>query len=136
MAKRAAICLYCQKAIKSGRSDKKFCDSFCKDAYNNSIKENERSEISRIDIVLKKIRRVLKKLYEPKNWTKKFTREAMIRQGFEFGFQTHVAITASKGNEIIFCYDYGYREVDPGKYQIYPTFSEIQVKGGYEVKVK
>lgn len=135
MPKGPAICLFCQKPIKSGRSDKKFCDSACKDGYYNERKGNERSEICAIDLVLKKNRRVLKVLYDPKKPEKKFSREAMIREGFEFGFLTHIAITKVKSNEIIFCYDYGYREIAENQFQIYPSFSKVQVKDGYKVKV-
>lgn len=107
MAKTAAICLFCGKPIKSGRSDKKFCDSGCKDGYYNERKGDEREEINKIDLVLKKNRRVLKKLYDPKKSDNKFTRELLIRDGFEFGFLTHIVVTKVKGNEIVFCYDYG-----------------------------
>lgn len=135
MARQAPLCFYCGKAIKSGRIDKKFCDSGCKDSYNNQRKESERNEIRSIDIVLKKNRRVLKKMYDPKKTDKKFTREELIRQGFEFGFLTHIAITSAKGNEIVFCYDFGFRETSENVFQIYPSFSQIRVKGGYKVKV-
>src|ERR1043166_6863042 len=96
-------CLYCGDPIKKGRSDKKFCDSSCKDSYYNERKEKERSEISKIDLVLKRNRRVLKKLFDPKKQDKHFSREELIRAGFEFGFLTHIAITKTKSNEIIFC---------------------------------
>ena len=135
MPKSSAIYLFCQKPIKSGRSDKKFCDSACKDGYYNERKGDERGEIRAIDLVLKKNRRVLKKLYDFKKPEKKFSREAMIRDGFEFGFLTHIAVTRIKGNEIIFCYDYGYREITESQFQIYPSFSKVQVKDGYEFKI-
>lgn len=135
MIRKAATCIHCGKAIKSGRIDKKFCDSGCKDAFNNGHKESERSEIRTIDLIIKKNRRVLKKLYDPKKSEKKFTREELIRGGFEFGFLTHIAVTKAKSNEIVFCYDFGYREVDKGQFQIYPSFSKIQIKNGYVVKI-
>lgn len=135
MSKITNNCLQCGKAIRSGRSDKKFCDSLCKDAYNNEKKESERSEIRTIDLLLKKNRRVLKQLYDPKKPDKKFSRELLIRAGFEFGFLTHVTVTSNRLNEIVFCFDYGYREVTGGQFQIYPSFSRIRVKSGYVIKV-
>ena len=128
-------CLYCQKLIKSGRSDKKFCDSGCKDAYYNAIKSEEQSEISKIDGILKRNRRVLKQIYDPAKPDRLIKRELLIRAGFEFGFFTHVAITKIQSNEINFCYDYGIREVEEGSYRIFHSFSKVQVKGGYTVKV-
>lgn len=135
MPRKAASCLYCGKLIRSGRADKKFCDAGCKDAFNNEQKEGERNEIRTIDIIIKKNRRILKKLYDKEKPEIKFTREELTREGFEFGFMTHIAITKRKGNEILFCYDYGYREISEGEFQVYPSFSKIQIKGGYKVKV-
>lgn len=136
MPRTTASCLFCSKPIKSGRADKKFCDSGCKDAYNNEQKEGERNEIRTIDLIIKKKRRVLRKLYDKSKPALTFTREQLIREGFEFGFMTHIVITKGKGNEIIFCYDFGFREIKKGQFQIYPSFSKVLVKDGYEVKVQ
>lgn len=135
MPVRAAICKYCHKSIKSGRSDKKFCDSACKDSYYNAIKSEEQGEISKIDSILKKNRRVLKTLFDVKKPDKVVPREELIRQGFEFGFLTHVGVTKAKSNEITFCYDYGYREVKVGSYQLFHSFSKVRVKEGYVIKI-
>lgn len=116
------ICLNCQKPIKSGRSDKKFCDPGCKDAYYNAIKTAEHKEIKKIDIVLKRNRRILKKLYNPKKPEKLTGREVLVKAGFEFDFHTHSIITKFKANEFIFCYDYGYREAEKGKYKVIKSF--------------
>lgn len=135
MAVTHSICQYCQKPIKSGRSDKKFCDSACKDAYYNAIKSEEQSEISKIDGILKRNRRILKELFDPKKKDVIHKREMLIRTGFEFGFHTHIGVTKIKSNEIVFCYDYGYRELEKGSYQLFHSFSKVQVKDGYELKI-
>ena len=127
--------MQCGKPILKGRLDKKFCNSFCKDAYNNSAKAKEGKEIRRINLTLRKNRRALQKLFDGKKPEKIFKRELIVRAGFEFGFLTHIAVTKVKGNEITFCFDYGYREIEPGNYQIYHSFSKVSVKGGYEVKI-
>ena len=129
MAATLPICIQCQKAIKAGRSDKKFCSPHCKDAYNNEIKIREHKEIRKIEGILKRNRRVLKKLYQA-NKEKSVTREAMIKTGFEFGFHTHTVITKSKANEIIFTYDYGYREMSKDEFRIFPSFGKVQIKNG------
>ena len=126
-----AICLNCEKPIKSGRSDKKFCDAGCKDEYNNAIKTSEHRQIKKIDHILKKNMRVLKKLYDPQKPDKHIKEEVLTREGFEFGFHTHTGIGAlNKENEFIFCYNFGYREVYKGYYQLYPLNARVQVKGG------
>lgn len=130
------LCLYCGKPVKAGRSDKKFCDSGCKDSYYNAIKSREQAEISKIDGILKKNRRVLKKLYDRDKPEKLFPRDFLIREGFEFGFLTHIVATRLKPGEIIFCYDFGYREEKKGYYQLFYSYPKVQVKDGYVVQVK
>lgn len=124
------ICVYCKKPIRAGRSDKKFCDAGCKDAYNNEIKIKEHKEITKIETILKKNRRILKKMYSPQKFDKLFNRESLIKAGFEFGFHTHTVITKSKSNEIIFCFDFGYREMTKDNFQLFPSFKKVQVKNG------
>ncbi len=136
MTAKSNNCLNCDKPITKGRSDKKFCDSNCNDEYNNAAKVAEGKEISKISTILKNNRRVLQKLFEPNKPDKKFQRELLVRTGFEFGFLTHIAVTKGKLNEITFCFDYGYREVEPHSYQIHHSFSKVKVKDGYQVRVK
>jgi hypothetical protein len=124
------ICVFCKEPIKSGRSDKKFCDAGCKDAYNNEIKIKEHKEITKIETILRKNRRILKKMYSPQKFDKLFSRESLIKAGFEFGFHTHTIITKSKNNEIIFCFDFGYREMTKDNFQLFPSFKKVQVKNG------
>jgi hypothetical protein len=114
-------CLFCKKMIRSGRSDKKFCDSICKDAYYNAKKAEDHSDIKKIDMILKKNRRILKKLFTPKNKT--LPKNALVNEGFSFEFHTHVITTKLKGNQFIFCYDHGYREISEGQIQIIKSFA-------------
>lgn len=128
-------CLYCQGDIVVGRSDKKFCNSECKDEYYNKIKIREHKEIKKIDTILKRNRRILKKSYS-QNQLAKLPREVLVKGGFEFGFYTHRVITQSRSNEIIFCYDYGYREISTDIFQVYSSFSKVQVKDGEVTEIR
>jgi hypothetical protein len=119
--KVVSTCLQCGKVIRSGRSDKKFCDALCKDEYHNSRKIATHQEIQRIDLALKKNRNILKQLFQPKV-DKLVDRDQLLKAGFEFTFHTHQIITKVKQNEFVFCYDYGYREVKEGWYQIIKSF--------------
>ena len=75
--------------------------------------------------------RILRSLYDPKFPEKQVKAETLLRQGFEFGFYTHVAIgSLNSKNEFYFCYNFGYREVKKDHYQIYPIHKRVQVKGG------
>lgn len=116
------ICLNCSKPIKSGRSDKKFCDSICKDAYNNAIKSDDNKETRKIKLTINKNRKILKELFNPRKLEKLIAREDLIKAGFEFTYHTHHVITKTKSNEFTFCYDYGYREIEKDKFQIIKSF--------------
>jgi len=78
--------------------------------------------MKKVDQVLKKNRRVLKRLFNPKNEKKLFEKEMMLKQGFEFDYHTHIIITKTYSNEFTFCYDYGYRAVEKDRYQIIKSF--------------
>ncbi len=136
MAATIAKCLYCKKPIENGRSDKKFCDIRHKDAYYNSLKIAEHREIKKIDTILKRNRRILKKLYNPKKAEIPVGRETLLKAGFEFGFHTHTAVTKNKANEIVFCYDFGYREISPDKFQLFASFDKVRIKDGDEIRIK
>lgn len=114
-------CLQCGKVIRSGRSDKKFCDGLCKDAYHNKRKIATHREIQRIDLALKKNRNILQKLHQP-NREQLVERDQLLKAGFDFNFHTHFVITKLKHNEFVFCYDYGYREVKEAWYQVIKSF--------------
>jgi len=53
------FCLYCEKEIK-GRIDKKFCDSYCRNTYNNRTKNTDEKNIALINKIIRKNRRILK----------------------------------------------------------------------------
>jgi hypothetical protein len=122
MPEEPTRCLECHELIRKGRSDKKFCNSTCKDKYYNRLKLEARKEIGRIDTVLKRNRKILKQVFNPQKEDGLITRETLLKAGFEFEFHTHHVITKIRSNEFIFCYDYGYREVEKDKYKVIKRF--------------
>jgi len=104
------ICLNCQKIIQ-GRSDKKFCDDFCRNNYNNQLKSTSNNYIRNINNALKKNRNILDALLPEKEATAKTSRQSLLNQGFQFKYSTH-SYTNKKGNTYAFCYDYGYLELE------------------------
>ncbi|MEI9808189.1 MAG: hypothetical protein WDO16_10100 [Bacteroidota bacterium] len=54
-------CLACDKPLK-GRSDKKFCDDYCRNTYNNQLKSISNNNIRNINNTLTKNRRILEGL--------------------------------------------------------------------------
>uniref|UniRef100_UPI00374D4ADE DUF2116 family Zn-ribbon domain-containing protein n=2 Tax=Ferruginibacter sp. TaxID=1940288 RepID=UPI00374D4ADE len=54
-------CLTCGKTIK-GRTDKKFCDDYCRNGYNNQLKAGDNNYVRNINNALRKNRRILESL--------------------------------------------------------------------------
>ena len=104
------VCLNCAKGIQ-GRSDKKFCDDYCRNNYNNQLKAYSNNFIRNINNALRKNRSILEALLPEKEETTKITRQQMLMKGFQFKYLTHT-YTTKKGSVYLFCYDYGYLELE------------------------
>ena len=97
-------CLYCGTAI-SGRIDKKFCDSSCRNNYNNQVGRDINNLVRTINRKLAKNRRILAEL-NPTGKSK--TTIGILRaKGFDFNHFTEIYET-QKGSRYYFCYEQGY----------------------------
>lgn len=99
-------CLYCDKPLK-GRTDKKFCNDFCRNNYNNQLKSKTTNTVRNINNALGKNRRILEHFIPENEEIGRASKEKLIEQGFQFKFMTH-SYTNKKGNTYYFCYDMGY----------------------------
>ncbi len=99
-------CLLCEKVIK-GRSDKKFCDDYCRAAYNNELKSAANNNIRNVNNALGKNRRILENILPLGEATAKTNRDKLIEKGFQFKYHTHI-YNAKNGNTYFYCYEYGY----------------------------
>ena len=99
-------CLLCEKPLK-GRSDKKFCDDYCRAAYNNDLKSAANNNIRNVNNALGKNRRILEGLLPDGEQMVKANRDKLLHLGFQFKYMTHT-YTNQKGNVYHFCYEYGY----------------------------
>jgi predicted nucleic acid-binding Zn ribbon protein len=99
-------CIQCGKALK-GRADKKFCDDYCRSAYNNESRSSTTNLIRNINNALGKNRRILESILPETESMKKITRERLLQKGFDLKYHTHT-YTNQKGNVYFFCYEYGY----------------------------
>lgn len=111
----ATICIECGKKLK-GRSDQKFCSIYCKSAYhykNSKLKES--STYVSIDTQIKLNRRILKRYnLSGQSQVKKVT---LLEEGFDFDYFTHYW-KAKNGNLYFFCYEFGFRDLEDGKYML------------------
>ncbi len=104
------LCLSCNKPVK-GRTDKKFCDDYCRNNYNNQLKADSSNQVRNINNTLGKNRRILENLFSAGEEMAKTTKDKLLQKGFQFKYITHT-YTNKKGNTYYFCYDLGYLPLD------------------------
>lgn len=113
-------CLSCGKALK-GRIDKKFCDDYCRNNYNNQqkAKSNHSNMVRNINNALLKNRKILESILASGGGqdTVKANRDKLLQLGFHFKYFTQLYV-AKNGNTYQYCYDYGYRELENDWYLI------------------
>ncbi len=98
-------CITCQKILR-GRTDKKFCNDYCRNNYNNRLKAPANNLVRHINNALGKNRRILENYYK-EGKAVKITMVELLHCGFQFSYFTHQAIN-KQGLTCFFCYDYGY----------------------------
>ncbi len=103
-------CLLCGKVIR-GRSDKKFCDDYCRATHNNELKCATNNFIRNVNSALGKNRRILESFLPENENMKKTSRDKLLQLGFQFKYLTHT-YTNQKRTVYYFCYDFGYLPLD------------------------
>ncbi len=103
-------CRSCGKPLQ-GRIDKKFCDDYCRNTYNNQTKAATTNLVRNINNALKKNRNILEAILPEGETMTKAHRDKLSQGGFQFRYMTH-AYTNRKGNVYHYCYDYGYLALD------------------------
>jgi predicted nucleic acid-binding Zn ribbon protein len=109
-------CLTCGAAVK-GRADKKFCNDYCRNEYNNGLKSNSTNLVRNINNALSKNRRILESLIPAGQETAKANGEKLLAKGFQFKYGTH-SYTNKKGDIYFFCYDLGYLPLENDWYLV------------------
>jgi hypothetical protein len=109
-------CLTCGKTVR-GRSDKKFCDDYCRNNYNNQLKAGDNNYVRNINNQLRKNRRILHEILPGNEEAAKTTKNKLIQEGFRFKYITHT-YTNKKGNTYFFCYEYGYLPLEQDLYLV------------------
>jgi hypothetical protein len=98
-------CLSCKKELE-GRSDKKFCDPYCKSSYHykKSVDEEPRF-YNKVDNQLKLNRRLLKNFNKAGKAT--IRTDQLNSEGFNPNYFTHYWKN-TKGDVYLFVYEYGF----------------------------
>ncbi|MBV6644275.1 MAG: hypothetical protein KI790_02435 [Cyclobacteriaceae bacterium] len=98
-----AFCLHCKKPL-TGRSDKKFCDSHCRNTFNNQNKSKDEAYIQAVNARIRKNRRILKTL-SPEG---KATVRKDILDQMKYDFRYFSGIYKSKQLVYYLVYDYAF----------------------------
>ncbi len=98
------VCLYCNSVLH-GRSDKKFCDAYCKNLYHRTNMSKEEELIKHINSVLRRNRALLK-FFSPYGRTT-LKQYLLEEKGFNFKYFTHI-FKSPNNLTYYLCYDYGY----------------------------
>ena len=117
-------CKQCGQPINLsvGRKDRLFCNEICKNRYHNEQIYEEQQEVKRIQLILKKNRRILKKMFTRKD-RDLIAKERLLKEGYEFDYHTHFVISKTKQYPYTFCFDYGYRKVNEELFKVVKAFS-------------
>lgn len=108
------LCMACNKALK-GRLDKKFCDDYCRNSFNNQLNSDQNNYVRNVNNILRKNRRLLADLLPGGGELKKISREKLAGSGFSFKYHTH-QYQNQKGQVYFFSYEYGYLPLEGGEW--------------------
>lgn len=100
------LCLECKEPLR-GRADKKFCNDFCRNAYNNRQNTDQNNFMRQVNAILRRNRRLMEGHIRPGEELGKVPRQRLLGEGFDFRYHTH-QYANKKGQIYTFCYDYGY----------------------------
>lgn len=118
-------CLYCDHQIR-GRSDKKFCNDFCRSAYHYEINRNTSTLVHAINLNLRRNRKILQSFLQDLSDSKEIEKGILAVYGFNFMYFTHMKTIL--GTNYYFCYDLGYKMVTEETVAIVQHKSLIETK--------
>jgi hypothetical protein len=109
-------CIACNKIIK-GRIDKKYCNDYCRNGYNNQLKSTANNYVRNINNRLSKNRRILENILGEKDSMIKIKKGHLVQLGFSFELTTQIHKN-KLGALYFYCYEYGYMPLDSEWYVI------------------
>lgn len=100
-------CMYC-KSILKGRSDKKFCNIECKNAYNNPIYRERQKIFKPVEKELHKNHAALEMFYELSHGEKFIQIRPLFQQGFDPRFYIGTMKLSAAGEFVYLVYNYSF----------------------------
>jgi hypothetical protein len=109
------LCLECDRPL-IGRVDKKFCNDMCRNSYNNLINKDANEYVRKVNVILRKNRRILSSLMNGSD-KEKATKEQLLLNGFNFYYYTNIYQT-KQGKKYFFNYELGYLELEEEQFAL------------------
>jgi hypothetical protein len=113
MLSETKACKSCHRSLQ-GRTDKKFCNDYCRNAHHNRLNSSDNNYIRNVNHCLLRNRRILESLFPTACNMARSTRQYLSYKGFSFEHCTHWKKN-KKGNLYYYCYEFGYQEREAGK---------------------
>ena len=99
-------CRMCDKSI-SGRSDKIYCSTPCKNSYHIKLRQVTKDKAAYINTILLRNRSILLEIMGKNGVQKKVSRLILERKNFHFKYLTHFHVN-SKGKMYHHVYDFAW----------------------------
>ncbi len=114
----ARLCLACGKPVR-GRTDKKCCNDYCRNVYNNQRSSGTRRNnyIKSVNNILIRNRSILESLMPDNTGCIRTSADKLRLRSFQFSFFTHQQ-TIQNGKTCFCCYDYGYLPLNNNRYLV------------------
>lgn len=103
---KRTVCRSCGKPVQ-GRSDKKYCNDFCRNEYNNLHSVSNTVYMRRVNYILRKNRNILLSMIPASAQQATVSKERLLVAGFYFALITNVRLT--KKGLVYQCYDFEYQ---------------------------
>ena len=90
--------------------DKKFCDDYCRNNFNNQQNPEATNYVRNVINTLRRNKTILQNILGNEEMMKT-TRDRLLAFGFQFKYHTHY-YENKKGGVYIYCFDMGYLALD------------------------
>jgi hypothetical protein len=104
-------CLACGNTLK-GRADKKYCNDYCRNHYNNQLNSDNSNCLRNVNNILRRNRRILEELLGKRAHPFTVLRTELEKKGFNFNFFTSTYTNKSNNKMYYYCYEYGYSLIE------------------------
>jgi len=111
------LCLLCNKIIR-GRSDKKFCNDYCRNLFNNKKKLPLTEWVKKTNQILLLNRKILENMLTETKLMNIVEAKMLVDLGFHFEFTTAQHLNKT-GTRYYYCYEYGYFPLKGNKYLVF-----------------